>query len=300
MGECGRVWIVVLNWNGREDTLSCLESLQSLDYYDREIVVVDNGSRDGSADAIELAFEGVHVIRNAENLGFSRGNNVGIEFALRHGAEYVLLLNNDTVSVSGDFLSILLERASASGDIGIVTPVITYEGSDVIWYAGGRIGCLTGLCRHEHKGESYGSLDRMEPRETDYASGCCLLVKRKVIEEVGPLDPQYFVYYEDVDWCARARERGYRIEVVPASRIQHRKSSSAGIAGSDRLSETQAYYFARNGLLFARKRLQGWRKASFISGQFTTRLAYNLWCIRNAKGISRYLKGLWRGVHERI
>jgi len=221
------VFIIILNWNGRDDTIECLESLVNPGYSNCRIVVVDNGSTDGSAQAIRSRFPTLTVLQLTQNLRFAGGNNTGIAFALDNGADYVLLLNNDTVAEEG-FLGPLVERMQSDHRIGMVAPkILYYAPPDRIWFAGARIRYWLGTMAHigireEDRGQ------HNEPGETDYATGCCVLARKAVIESIGMLDESYFMYVEDVDWSVRARKNGFRIMYEPRSEIRHKVSVSAG------------------------------------------------------------------------
>jgi len=258
-------------------------------------LVVDNGSTDGSIDAIRERFPGMDVIENGRNLGFAEGNNVGIRAALKGGADYVLLLNNDTILCERDCLDLLVEYIERKGN-SIVGPLILYSLSDKIWFAGGKIDWIMGFCRHIGKRSYLSKWKGTKPYEVDYISGCALLLKKSVIETVGLLDPDYFLYYEDVDLCTRASTLGIKCFIVPQSRIWHKLSASAGNRGSDRLSAVQAYHFGRNGILFARKNLRGMKKIIFLLGQLSFRLAYGLSHCQNVTALKDYMKGVWDGI----
>jgi hypothetical protein len=222
------VAIIVLTWNGKAMTMECLESLASLEYGNARVIVVDNGSTDGTADAVRSAYgERVTIIENPRNLGFSLGNNVGIRHALEKGADFVLLLNNDTV-VDPALVDRLVEGITISKNIGIVGPKIYYASPpDRIWFAGGEVFLSRGVSRHIGIRErDTGRYDTV--RDVDYVTGCALMARRGVFDSIGHLDPTFPAYYEDVDFCMRARRRGFRVVYVPAGRVWHKISSSTG------------------------------------------------------------------------
>jgi GT2 family glycosyltransferase len=240
-----RVAIIVLNWNGRDDTLDCLASLDRLDYPAYEVVVVDNGSSDDSVAAIRAPYPQVTLIETGDNLGYVGGNNVGLEHAKAIGADYALLLNNDT-EVAPNFLSLLVEVAEENPTVGIVGPMIYYfERPDVIWSAGGGIDWgqgdtwMIGL-NEEDRGQ-FGK----SPRPVDFVTGCALLVKMSLVQQVGLLDPRFFAYYEESEWCVRAAHSGFRILHAPQAKIWHKISVNAREA-----SPQVHYYMTRNRLLF--------------------------------------------------
>jgi GT2 family glycosyltransferase len=235
---------VVLNWNGRDDTLACLESLERLDWPRHDTIVVDNGSSDGSAQWIEAAHPAVTTIATGENLGFAEGNNVGLRAALEAGADYVLLLNNDTV-VAPDLLRQLVDEAEKRPDAGAVCPLIYYlDPPDRIWYAGARFDARRGHNgRHTGYGErDSGQYDRV--REIGRATGAAMLVRRAVVEEVGLLDGELFLQVEDVEWSLRMRRTGWRVFFVPAGKVWHRVSVATG----GEHAPATAYYEIRNTL----------------------------------------------------
>jgi len=226
MTEFPLVYIVVLTWNGRADTLECLQSLRHLTYSNARILVVDNASEDGTADAVRSSFPATELIVNNSNLRFAQGNNAGIEYSLERGADYVLLLNNDT-TVEPEFLTRLVEVAQNDRLVGIAGPKIYYYGHQKqIWSAGGKIDWWRGWISHigirEMDGDQYNTL-----REVDYITGCCMLVKRRVIDTVGTLDEKFYLYGEDVDWCIRARRAEFKVIYVPSSHIWHKVSASS-------------------------------------------------------------------------
>jgi len=240
-----QVTIIVLNWNGLNDTLDCLESLGQLDYKNYKVVVVDNGSVDGSVPVIRERFPGVTIVENGENLGYAGGNNVGLRYAIVQGADYALLLNNDTV-VDPAFLRILVDAVQAEPAVGIAGPTICYhERPDVIWSAGGAIDWQRGSTRMVGLDERDEGQFGAEPRTVDFVTGCAILVRRAVMEQVGLLDERFFAYYEETEWCVRVARAGYKILHVPLARMWHKISPSTQAD-----SPLVHYYMTRNRLLF--------------------------------------------------
>ena len=243
------VALVVLSWNGREDTLSCLDSLSRVSYQPLTVIVVDNGSDDGTGDAVREAHPQVDLVRSEENLGFAGGNNLGVRRALELGADHVMLLNNDT-TVDPGFIEPLVEELERRPDAGAVSPLILYaEPDDLIWFAGATFDPRKG-----HNGRHWGYRERAnvsagETYETGRITGCAMLVPRRVWEQVGLLDDELFLHVEDTEWCVRAGRHGYRFYVVPVSRIWHRVSAATG----SEESPTIAYYGVRNTLEVGRR-----------------------------------------------
>ncbi len=258
------VVISLLNFNGKKNTLDCLESLKDIrkDNFKLTVVVVDNGSKEDIS--LENGIIGdipLIVIKNNKNMGFSGGNNVAIRYAIEKGADYVLILNNDTY-VDGNFLTELFKVAEKDNGIGILVPKIYFapgfefhknrysknEIGKVLWYAGGKMDWKNVIGHHRGVDEiDKGQYDNVE--ETEIATGCCMMVRREVFQKVGMLNDKYFLYYEDSDLSIRAKNKGFKVMYVPKSIIWHKNAGSAGGSGS----VLQDYYITRNRLLFGFK-----------------------------------------------
>ncbi|GAP08605.1 predicted glycosyltransferases [Anaerolinea thermolimosa] len=249
-----RVAIVVINWNGGDDTLACLDSLARVQYPERYVLVVDNASQDGSPERIRACHPEVTLLESRTNLGFAGGNNLGMKVALQKGADYVLLLNHDTL-VSPDFLEKMVSVGEADPSIGVLGPTIYYHTRpEVIWSAGGAIDWKHGVARMIGMDETDQGQYGLKPRAVDFVTGCAMLVKRKTLEAAGLLDEGFFAYYEEVEWCVRIRRAGYQIVYVPGATIWHKISPEAREA-----SATVHYYMTRNRLLFLKKAGAGGR-----------------------------------------
>lgn len=239
------VAIILVNWKSPQYTIDCIASVKKLCYTNYDLIVVENGSDDNSSALIRQAYPEIKLMEMSENLGFVGGNNVAIREAQARGAEYVLLLNNDTV-VDSDFLDKLIEAIQADPAIGIAGPTIFYfDHPETIWSAGGEILWNAGLTRMSNIGETdHGQLG-CAPREVDFVTGCALLIKMEAIEKIGLLDPRFFAYYEEAEWCVRASRVGYKIIHVPTAKIWHKISLQEREA-----SPMVHYYMTRNRLLF--------------------------------------------------
>lgn len=255
-----KVTIVILNWNGWKDTVECLKSVQKArrSTFALSILVVDNGSTNDSVKQIKkVKSRMVKVIETGRNLGFAGGNNVGITHALSDGADYVVILNNDTY-VHKDCLKELVNYADENPKVGVVSPKIyfaaghefhksRYKRSDmgnVIWCAGGMIDW----------NNIYGSnigVDEVDngqfehTREIDFATGTCVLYRTNMLKEIGVFDERYFLYWEDVDLSVRAREAGWKVMYIASSKLWHKVSQSSGSG-----SKLNDYFTTRNRLLF--------------------------------------------------
>jgi len=238
-----KVAIIVLNWNRHQDTIECIHSIRKINYARYEIVIVDNGSTDRSEEILRHAFPDIKLIQTNENLGFAEGNNVGIRYALGNGADYTVILNNDT-TVDKGFVTELVNVAESDKSIGIVSSKIYfYDKPDIIWYAGAVLDLKTGKSKHiGYNKKDAGQYDTM--RETDRACGCSMMISRRACETVGLMDPAYFCYGEEADWSLRVREAGYKVVFVPDSRVWHKISSATGGPGTG----YYLYYSVRNHL----------------------------------------------------
>lgn len=251
------VSIVLVNWNGYKDTLACLRSLRKLKTKGVSVttIVVDNGSTNDSVMRISEAFPDVILLRLSRNEGFSGGNNRGIRYAYLHGASYIWLLNNDTI-VDPDALSLL--EAFADPSVGIAGSKIYFapghefhkdrytknEQGHVFWYAGGLIDWRNMYASHRGVDEvDHGQYD--QDLDTDFVTGCSLMMRREVVETVGYLDDRFFLYLEDLDYGLRAKDAGYRLLYYPKSVVWHVNAGSSGGAGKP----IHDYYFTRNRLL---------------------------------------------------
>jgi GT2 family glycosyltransferase len=216
-----RVACVVLNWNGWQDTVECLDALKACSYPNLTVVVVDNGSTNDSVNRIRAAHPGVLVLESKNNLGFAGGNNIGIRYALAHGADYVWLLNNDT-EPAPDALSALVTKAASDKRIGAVSSVCYYADapSHVEAWGGARVNLWIGYGRNSRrpqKDEWFHSLN-----------GTSILIARDALEDAGLLDEVFFLYWEDTEFCLRIRQRGWRIAAAADSSVLHKVNASTG------------------------------------------------------------------------
>jgi GT2 family glycosyltransferase len=225
-----RLSVVVLNWNGLEDTRELLPTLERCripEGWSLHVMVVDNGSTDGSAAAIAREFPGVEVVALPQNRRFAGGNNEGLRRALAAGADAVMLLNNDTACDPG-LIEHLLLALEQDPRVGAAAPLIYFAPpSGEIWYAGAVCRPALGLAAHRGlRARDRGQYRAVE--ETGYLTGCCLLARRECWERTGLLDERYFIYAEDADWSLRARRAGWRLAFVPTARLWHKVSASSG------------------------------------------------------------------------
>lgn len=280
------VYVLVLNWNGYPDTIRCLQSLKSLTYKNAAVVVIDNASTDRSVERIKAAYSLVNILVNQDNLGFAGGNNVGIKYALKQGADYIWLLNNDT-EVHPEALGKMIEVAEADPTIGMVgSRIFHLEQRDKLLFAGGKINWFAGWCRHDTQHSSEEKF-----RDVDFITGCSLLVRRNVVESIGLLDENFFLYFEDADWSIRARKAGFRLVVAPASIVWHKEMGS--IKGR---SPAHEYYVTRNNLLFMKKHGSPWLWLTFAPA-FALKIAIKI-VIFSLGGKFNLWSSISRGVRD--
>ena len=246
MKKFPKVFIVVLNYNGKDVIKRCLTSVFKIDYPNFEVVFVDNNSTDGSLELAKGNFSKANFIKNEENLGYASGNNIGIRFSLERMAEYVLVLNNDT-EVEKDFLTKLVETAEEDEKIGIISPVILDGNTKQVWFSGGRINWMRMKTEHvqENQGESH--------YESDFITGCSMLVKASVFEKIGLFDEDFFLYWEDADFSLRSKKAGFKNVVVPTSWIYHFEKSESQ-------KKAKIYWLVVSGLIFFKKNTPAWLK----------------------------------------
>lgn len=284
MGNAPSVSIVVLNWNGLADTRECLHSLQAARYPAMRVIVVDNGSQDDEASALEREFAGfIDLLRLPENRGFAAGANAGIRRSLEAGADYVLLLNNDTI-VAPEFLGALVDAAEDIPNLAAVCPrTHFYNRPRVVYSTGGEVSIWRGVATQVGRGQKdRGQFERLERR--GYADGVCMLIPAAALATVGLLDEQYFAYWEETDWCVRAAERGLHCYYVPQAHVWHKAARSRSPdAAFD-------YLYRRNALLFVRKR---GTPLQVVTAVLMHALVYApLYFLRNPRRIARAVPAL--------
>jgi len=270
------------------ETLECLASLLASSYTALYVILVDNGSTDGTLEAIRTRFPTIETIPLGENLGFARACNIGIRRALDLGAAYVLLLNNDT-TVDPEMVAHLIQAGENFPRAGMLAPLIYYtEENDRIWSSGFSCHPIT-LGTHPIR-PPYDHL----PYEVDFLVGCGLLVKRPVFDTLGLFDERFFMYYEDLDLCLRARRQGYQLLTVPRARMWHKVSASVGGEGSP----FEAYYKAQSSVLFYAKHTHPVLRPTILiyrTGSAIRKIASALLTGRLTI-VQPYLQGLAKGI----
>ena len=302
-----KIFFIVLNWNRRDDTLECLKSIDKLRLpsdYELKTIVVDNGSTDDSVSVIgRLSSPVFRLVEVKGNRGFTGGNNYGIKLALEEDADWVIVLNNDTL-VDRNFLINLAKYLDGKKNVGVVAPKIYFASGfefhkdrypkalqgNVIWSAGGKMdwnnafGVNIGVDDVDR-----GQFD--ETREIDFASGACLIIKREVLEKTGLFDEKYFMYFEDADFIQRVLSKGFKVVYAPKLNLWHKVAQSSKIGG-----ELNDYYITRNRLRFASKYASLKLKLSLLKESVRFLLGGRKW---QRRGVWDYLinnfgRGSWK------
>ena len=287
-GRSPLVSIVTLNWNTTEITCDFLRSINTQHGYSPvEVIIVDNASREDPTAVFREIYPAVKVIRNKENLGFSGGNNKGIEAA---AGEYIFIVNNDTEFTPG-LIEGLIEIFELYPDAGVVSPkfhyyyqkgTIEYAGYEPVNVFTGRNGMIG--CREEDRGQ-YNTVS-----VTSYAHGGGMMVSRKVIKEVGLMPDEFFLYYEEFDWCEQIKRKKYKVYYQPKSLIYHKESMTTG-----KFSPLKTFYQTRNRILFMRRNVP-------MPGLAVFMLYFTFFTIpKNTltffmKGQKAHLKSFWKAI----
>ena len=267
-----RLTVIVLSWNGlalTRDTLASLATCRLPEDWTLHTLVVDNASSDGSPQMVRDEFPAAELMALGDNRRFAGGNNAGLAHALAHGADAVMLLNND-VMADPDLLVKLLAALAENPRAGAAAPLIYFAPpSDRIWYAGGR--CTPWLAHSSHRAireRDHGQFRSVE--RTGYLTGCCLLATAEAWRRVGALDERYFIYAEDADWCLRARAAGYELLFVPTARLWHRVSASSGGA----MNPWKVYQRLRANLTLWSRHARGPARVTWLPALLVQQAAY--------------------------
>ena len=279
---------VILNTNRRADTLECLESLFHNSYSNQAVIVLDNHSTDGSVNAIREAYPQVQLIELDENLGYAGNNNVGIQAAMEQGADWVLVLNEDVI-LDADCLSKLVEIGESDSKIGIVGPLVYHHNEPMVIQSAG--GLLGQHWESIHVGKN--ELDQGQftaPRPVEWISGCAILVRRAAIEQAGMLDKNYFIYWEETEWCIRLGGAGWKIVNVPQAKVWHK-----GVQRNYQPKPSFTYYGTRNHLLTLAKHKAPLRAWMFTWLQILRTLVS--WSIKSKwRSRREHRDAMWKGI----
>ncbi len=295
-----KIYAVVLNWNNYLDSRECIEFLRKSSFPFARIILVDNGSKDGSIEQLQKEYskdDTVYIIKNKANYGFARGMNIGIQYALEHGAEMVFLINNDAV-VDIRCIEKLCIAMETCSNVKIVGPsIFYYTDPERIWHGGGYFSLVkTGVVVPEK--DKFANKCYEKNRQVTFLTGCAMLVRREVFEKIGLLDEDYFLYGEDVDFCLRALRAGFKLLYVPSAKVWHKIETIA----KDRTSPFVLYHMARSRIICLRKNFS-W--PYFLYGLFIHVLLYTPFRFlqviqgsRSLRSIWAWLYGTWAGIWQ--
>jgi len=290
--EPPKVSILILTWNTCDEVLTCVEHALGADYPNYDVVVIDNASQDGTSAAVRHRYPSVTLLQNSENLGYAGGNNRGIKYALEHGAEYVLIINSDTV-MPPDLLTKIVQIASSSDDIAVVgVKNLKMSDPSTVWAAYLELTYSRELL-HVVGREQPDSPALSVVKDVPGVSGACMLLSRRAVEDVGLLDETFFMYHEDLDWCQRAISKGYRCVYAGTAHILHKGSSST-------LRTRAGYYFlVRNSILFARKHGNPMQYLTVVTSTFLYGMRKNVKCWFGLEKKETYSL-LWQGLKDAV
>ena len=273
--------IIVLNWNGKKMTEECLNSLMPQLNKNFEVLVVDNASTDGSVEYLKKKFKKIKLIRSKENLGYAGGNNLGVKKAK---GNYILILNNDII-LDKNFLKEIWKHKDDADILGVKN--YYYDKKNIIWAIGSKINLLT--MKASLIGNKIQDKGQLDKTQIDYTVGSAMLINKKVIDEIGFLDENYFCYYEETEWQTRARNTGFKISWIPTAKLWHKVGFSTGGGRTP----TSTYYLTRNRGYYIKK----WAKHKLIAWIFwivevKLRIFYGL--LKNIK----YAQMSWKGAMD--
>lgn len=281
------IYVILVNYNGYKDTIMCINSIKKNDK-DISIVVVDNNSTDNSIENLKK-IEGIILLQSDENLGFAKGNNLGIKYAIENGAKYVLLLNNDT-EIEKNAITIMKKKLEKDNTLGLVgSRIMYYNNRNIINYCGGYFNWTRGITIHNNYKKEFDN-NNVKFFYTEFVTGCSMMIKREVFEKIGFLPEEYFMYFEDADFCIKVKEKGYRLGVCTESVIYHKVSAASG--GEDSLFSIK--WMTRNRIIFMNK----YKK--YTKGFYTIMFFYITRIIKIIKNLLLGKKELNKAIIEGI
>ena len=287
--------IILVNWKNYDDTKDCLKSLYLSNNASFSIIVIDNESKEKSASKLKESFPQITILPQETNLGFTGANNIGIKYGLTLGAEYIMLLNNDTI-VPKNFMIPLLTTLRSNPQIAAIQPKIMFaDNPNKIWSGGGIyysfIASTKTIGYNQINTEKYS-----KPKCLDWLTGCCILIKAEIVSEVGLLNNQFFAYYEDVDWSLRIRKLGYLLAYNPSIPIYHKAGASSKTKNKSAdgfLSPFVHFLNIRNHIFLVRLHAKGFHAINAHVFLLLKIISYGLYFI--LKGRKKKLKMLLKG-----
>ncbi|OGK62474.1 hypothetical protein A2334_05555 [Candidatus Roizmanbacteria bacterium RIFOXYB2_FULL_38_10] len=293
--ENKRVGVVILTHNGQDNIKGCLDSLLK-NRAKMQIIVVDNNSKDKTPKLLREYPSIVTTINRRKNDGYANSNNLGIRYLLKKKCDYILLLNDDTV-VNKNLISRLTTLLEKKKDVGIVSPTIAYyKHPRKIWFAGGKFNRTFCFTQHVKMGDDVESSTNSY---TDFVTGCSMMIRSSVFKKVGLLDRRFGYYFEDLDFCLKAYDKGFLTYVLKQSLVLHKVSATTGEIGSNLMTPLRSYFFARNPFIIIKSFSNPLLQMSQTLGQFCIRLSYYvITFLRTGMYISLYwyFRGLYEGL----
>ncbi len=287
--------IVIINWNSYEVTEMTILSLHNTSFKEYDIILIDNHSTDGSLEKLEATFKEITILKSNENLGFAGGNNLGIQYAIDKGYKYTMLLNND-VEVEANFIEPLVEKLEGNSHIGAVQPLIYFHHDrSVIWNAGSTFNAFLGICSTpDYNKKDSQQLFRHKEKKIDWITGCAFMVKTEILAQIGALNHQFFIYYEDVDLSFRIKEAGYQLSYVPKSVIHH----IAGLSHKSKEKTKEGFISAKVHYLNSRNRI--WILKKYIKiYAIPTVILYHT-CYFSSVSVYFIIRGRWQKLNAWI
>jgi len=281
---------IILNTNRREDTIECLDSLAKSTYTNQKTIVLDNHSSDGSVTTIEANYPDVQIIHIEDNQGYAGNNNVGIKAALAQGAEWVFVLNEDTI-LAPDCITHLVKAGESDPRIGIVGPMVChFDEPEIIQSAGGLFDKHLNANHIAQNELDTGQFS--QPHMVDWITGCGIMVRREVIQDIGKIDERFFYYVEEVEWCLRAKRAGWQILHIPQAKLWHK-----GVQRDYQPKPSVTYYATRNRLLMLSKH-KAPPMARIVAWQSIARTLIS-WSLKPKwRCMSEHRKAMWLGAMD--
>ncbi len=267
-----KVSVIIVNWKKYDFTLKCIDSVLNSSFKNFKIILIDNEYQKGVFDELKKN-EKIHIIKNEKNEGFARANNQGIKYSIKNGFDYVLLLNNDTV-IKNDLFDLLIKQSITLNQKIIQPLILNYDGTK-IWNAGGKINNFFGTFETLKKGKSFKNF-KSNRNFTEWFTGCCVLIKSEIFNDIGYFDERFFAYYEDIDFSIRLKKMGYSVALMTDSYLQHYESaSSKSIDKSEgNLSPYVHYLNIRNHILILKKHSKSFNLIGVLTYQLIKILSY--------------------------
>lgn len=297
-----KVGIIILTYNAADFITPCIKSIQKNTYPNKQILIVDNDSKDNTVKIIKKQFPEIKIIQTGKDLGYAGGNNVGIKHFQKQNCKYILLINPDT-RADKTLVTQLIQTAEKNSTIGTIGPIITYtDYPKKIWFAGGYFNQTFCYTRHPHMNQII-TQQEVTSSSTDFITGACLMIRTTILSQTGLLPDKYFLYFEDSFFCQTVKAHGYTNYLLAQPLVQHAVSATTGKIGQNTMTPLRAYYFARNPLWYIRTEKKGRQKLTNFLGQFLIRLPYYSLQIlkdQNPQAAKAYLKGIKDGLYASI